>query len=88
MRRCWESRRLCVATVVYDFVVVVAAVPLLETLGSSVSVLKPLLSPLQAQQRRTLSVSCLPQDLALIAPTQMTARHLLGDSWSALCPSG
>lgn len=87
MRRCWESRRLCVATVVYDFACVVTVL-LMETLGSSVSVLKPLLSPLQAQRRRTLSVSCLPQDLALIAPTQMTARHLLGDSWSALCPSG
>lgn len=59
---------------------------LLGTLGSSVSVLKPLWSPLQAQQRKTPSVSFHPQDLALIAPIQMTARRLLGDSWPPFCP--
>lgn len=66
---------------------VMVTVLLLGTLGSSVSVLKPLLSPLQTQQKRKLSVSCLPQDLAPIAPIQMTARHLLGDSWPPFCSS-
>lgn len=51
------------------------------TLGPSVSVLKPLPPPLQAQRRRTPSVSCLLQDLAQIALMQMTARPLRGDSW-------